>query len=305
MCTSSASGPSPPSPASPKISRSSRPTGSSSTKRSRSVGAAPSCWSASAIAGNRAGAIAPKARSKGERRQVLGVMEIAEIPGDRQLECAPLIGCGIAFAQTAGAQRLPLPLDFGRLHAACELVLELFPVGGRDRARGNEGQPFHALRMFEEVQYREQSTPRVTAHGELLEPALRPQGVKVGDVLPPSDRRVPWDARLPAAALVVIQERSSRGQEIVLWKEIVVTRTRPAVQHDNKRAASDLPCEEPHYSRTARASATSFTSACSRSPNPFGRSESISIWPRIWSPRRISTTRSDLVNTLQAREFPI
>src|SRR5262245_19404915 len=35
------------------------------------------------------------------------------------------------------------------------------------------------------------------------------------------------------------------------------------------------------HNRTAKASATCLTSACSRSPNPLGTSESMSIWPRM------------------------
>ena len=224
-------------------------------------------------------------------------MEIAEVAGDRQLEGSSWV------ANATRAQRIPLPLDFRRLHAAGELVFELAPVLGRDPGGGDQRQARDAFRMLEEVEHRQQPTPGVAAQRELLQVMLRAQRLKVGDVLTPAKRGVARHGGLAAAALVVIKERaaSPRGEEIVLRKEIVVTRPWPAMQHHNQRAVPDLPREQPHYNSTASASATSFTSACSRSPNPFGTSESMSSWPRIWSPRRISTTSSDFVNTLQAR----
>ena len=84
-------------------------------------------------------------------------MEVTEIPGDRQLECAPLIGRRIALAQTAGAQRVALTLNLRSRHAAGEFFLELATVLGSDRGRRDERQPFDAVGMFEEVQHRQQA----------------------------------------------------------------------------------------------------------------------------------------------------
>ena len=97
--------------------------------------------------------------------------------------------------------------------------------------------------MLEKVEHRKQSAPGVSAQRELLEAVLRSQRVQIGDVLPPADLRVPRNGGLAAAALVVIKERAPSGEEVVLGKEIVVTRTGPAMQHHNQRTASDLPRE--------------------------------------------------------------
>src|SRR5262245_8192152 len=51
----------------------------------------------------------------------------------------------------------------------------------------------------------------------------------------------------------------------------------------------------PRQSSTARASATFLTSISSAGVNGSGTSLSMSIWPRINEPRRISTTSSDRV----------
>src|SRR5690349_4072049 len=55
-----------------------------------------------------------------KRREVLCVVEIAKVPGDGQLEGAPLIGSGVTLAQAAGSQRVALALDLRRRHAARE-----------------------------------------------------------------------------------------------------------------------------------------------------------------------------------------
>src|SRR5690349_1236301 len=100
-------------------------------------------------------------------------------------------------------------------------------------------------------------------------------------MLAPTDGSVARDRRLPATALVVVEQRSTLGEQVVLRQQIVMTRAGSAVEYDDNRTRSNLPAEEMHYSRTASASAISLTSACSRSPNPFGTSESMSIWPRM------------------------
>src|SRR6266446_4137896 len=98
-----------------------------------------------------------------EGREVLRVMVIAEVAGYGQLECSPSIGCGIALAQAAGAQRVALAFDLGRRHATREFLLELASVLGGRRAGSNERQAFDAFRVLDEVQYRQQTAPGITA----------------------------------------------------------------------------------------------------------------------------------------------
>src|SRR5207302_7302300 len=141
---------------------------------------------------------------------------------------------------------------------------------------------------------------------------MRAQRVEVGDMLPPTHGGVARDGRLTATPLIEIEELAPVRQEVVLRQQIIVMCAWSAVENDHEGSGTDAAGEEPNavafnehecrnYSSTARASATLFTSACSRSPNPSRTSESMSIWPRMWSPRRISTTSSDFVKALQAR----
>ncbi len=102
------------------------------------------------------------ARRHAERREILRVVEVTEIPGDRQLEGAPLIGRGVALAQATGTQRVALPLDLRSRHAAGEFFLELAPVPSGDRGGSDERQPFDVVRMFEEVQHGQQAAPGVS-----------------------------------------------------------------------------------------------------------------------------------------------
>lgn len=73
------------------------------------------------------------------------------------------------------------------------------------------------------------------------------------------------------------------SEKVILWQEVVVMSAGAAMEHNDERtvAPTDSPREQLHYNSTASASATSFTSACSRSPKPPGTSESMSICPRI------------------------
>src|SRR5207302_8018631 len=74
-----------------------------------------------------------RARGNAECREIRGVVEIAEIAGDRQLESPALVGSGIALAQAAGTQHVALALDLRSRHAAREFVFELPPVLGGQR----------------------------------------------------------------------------------------------------------------------------------------------------------------------------
>jgi len=228
-------------------------------------------------------------------------MEVTKIAGNGELERPALVGRGIAFAQTARPQRVALPFDFRCRHPMRELGLELAPILGSDRCGRDERQPLDLLRVLEEIEHGEQPAPGVAAQRQAVESELFTQLVQIGDMLSPPDRRVARGRRLTAAALIVVQQRAAVGEQVILRQQVVVTGAGTTVQHDNQRTAADATREQLHYSSTASASAISFTSECSRSPKPFGTSESTSIWPRIESPRRIRTTSSDLVNRLQAR----
>jgi hypothetical protein len=71
------------------------------------------------------------------------------------------------------------------------------------------------------------------------------QGVEVGDVLAPSDRRIALDPRLPAPALIVIEEGAATREQVILRKEVVVMGARAAVQHHDQRSGTHAAGEQP------------------------------------------------------------
>ena len=92
----------------------------------------------------------------------------------------------------------------------------------------------------------------------------------------------------------------------------------PAMENNRRRAPPNPSLEDPDssnlegaglslrhdwmsYRRMASASATCLTAASSSEVNGSATSLSMSICPRIRLPRRISTTSSERVHTLQAR----
>ena len=121
---------------------------------------------------------------------LVGVAEIAEIAGDRQLESPALVGSGIALAQAAGTEHVALALDLRSRHAAREFVFELPPVLGGQRGGSKERQPLDAFRVLEEVQHRQQAAPRVPAQHQPFEAEVCADRVEVGDMLSPSYRGV-------------------------------------------------------------------------------------------------------------------
>src|SRR5437763_3617601 len=130
-------------------------------------------------------------RHDAKRRQVLGVVEIAEIAGNRQLEGAPLIRFGIALTQSTRAEGVALTFDLRRLHAPGELLVELPPVLGRDRRGRDEREPLDAIGMLEDVEHGEQSTPRIATQCQALEAEVEADRIEVGDVLSPTYCHVP------------------------------------------------------------------------------------------------------------------
>ena len=101
--------------------------------------------------------------------------------------------------------------------------------------------------MLEQVQQRQQPAPGVAQKREALErpPPLPAQGLQVGDVLAPADRRLPAHRGLPAAPLVVVEQGPAPRKQVVLGEEVVVVRAGAAVQHDDPGARADVPREQP------------------------------------------------------------
>src|SRR5687768_14153558 len=159
--------------------------------------------------------------------------------------------------------------------------------------------------MMHGVQQSEQRSPGIPDEREPLDAPRHPERLKVGDMLAPSDGHVTGDRRAPAAALVVVDQGPALGERIESGKEIVVMGTGAAVENDGfgsgaGAALEDLDAADGGHRRTASPSATFLTSASSSGVNGSGSSLSTSIWPRIVSPRRISTTSSERVQVLQA-----
>src|SRR2546428_248494 len=243
-----------------------------------------------------------------EGGEVLDVRDVVEVPGDRQLERAPTVGSRVALTQAARAELLASLDDFGRVHPFGEPAVELASGLSRDRCWRYQRQPVDTLRVLEGVEDRQQATPRVSQDRQPLEPEGEADFFKVGRVLAPADGGLARHRRPPAAALVVVEQLPASRQEVVLREQVIVMGAGAAVEHRDERARADATGEKRdavdlhrRYSSTASASATSLTSACSRSPKAAGTSESMSSWPRIVCPRRISTTSSDLVSRLHAR----
>jgi len=87
---------------------------------------------------------------------------------------------------------------------------------------------------LERIQQGQQPAPGVSEQGQLIERPVTPQGVQVCDVLSPPHGRFAAHRRAPAASLVVIQQRATAGEQIVLGEEIVVVGPRPTVQDDDR-----------------------------------------------------------------------
>src|SRR5207253_9224190 len=77
--------------------------------------------------------------------------------------------------------------------------------------------------------------------------------------------------------------------------------TSPSWEGRRDAAAARPAASRRRQSRTASASAISFTALWCSGVKPAGTSESTSSCPRMVRPRRIRTTNSDLVSRLQAR----
>src|SRR5690606_157926 len=140
--------------------------------------------------------------------------------------------------------------------------------------------------------HREQSTPRVAHQVHPFHSPDRAQRLEVVHLLACPDGNVAPHRRAAATALVVVDQCPAIGQAIESGEEIVVMRTRPAVQHHHFGAAADpaiedgdsahLAFQRGHFaghSRSPSAPATSRTACTSASPNGSTWSESTSICP--------------------------
>jgi hypothetical protein len=84
----------------------------------------------------------------------------------------------------------------------------------------------------------------------VLETPLLAELFEISHLVAPTDGRLTRDWRLPASALVVVDQLSAWGQRIKTGEEIVVVRARAAVQNHGRRAAPDPALEQiysPHF----------------------------------------------------------
>src|SRR6266852_704268 len=123
-------------------------------------------------------------------REFAGIVEVAKIRSHRKLEGATLVCGWIPLPQTASAQRVPFALDLGSGHAAGEFRLELAAVRDGDRGGRHEREAFDVRRVLEQVEHGEQPAPGIAADGQPFDSEDRAQGVEVGYMLAPADRRV-------------------------------------------------------------------------------------------------------------------
>lgn len=138
-------------------------------------------------------------------------------------------------------------------------------------------------------------------------------------MLAPTHRHIATHRGSAPTPLVVIAQPSPLRQRVEVGEQVIVMRTRPAVEHHNVRPDAngagenlDIPDGDRLFrsdgdplasdqSRVASAPATRRTASSSAGEKPLGRSLSMSISPRISAWRRMRTTNSERVSMLHAR----
>src|ERR1051325_168076 len=90
---------------------------------------------------------------------------------------------------------------------------------------------------FDREQQGEQSAPRIADDGWRIEPQLRDDAVEIVDVGLPSDRRSLVGLRLSAPTLIVKNELVVVGKLQHLRQQIVVMRSGPPMQHEQRCSA--------------------------------------------------------------------
>jgi hypothetical protein len=78
----------------------------------------------------------------------------------------------------------------------------------------------------------------------MLETPLMPQVLQVGDVLLPADRSFSCYRRSPTAALIVVDELSLSCQLVKTGQEVIMVRSRTAVQNHRGRSPADPALED-------------------------------------------------------------
>ena len=105
---------------------------------------------------------------------------------------------------------------------------DFFSVNGSGKKAGAQ----KAAGNGDRVQQREQPAPRVADERERLERELTHESREILDMCPPGDGRAILTSRTSAAALVVEDQPVVARKLEHLRQEIVVRRTRAAVQHE-------------------------------------------------------------------------
>ncbi len=143
-------------------------------------------------------------------------------------------GLGVPFLVGGAGQDLPLPIEVLAKFLGVGLSQHRV-VARRGGRRIHEDQPRHTRRMAQRVLEGEDRPPRVPEHRRLFQVKAIPHPIDVLDVRRERDL-LGSNAirRLPAPALVVVDEVVRVGQPIEVGQQIADVEVRSAVEHDRR-----------------------------------------------------------------------